>query len=64
MAEIETKWPKGTLVEIDHDGFIGRVIGYYERHDGKRGVVLQQEGTRVVHVYGEKWLRRRAEVAS
>jgi len=64
MTEIEVKWPKRTLVEIDHDGFVGRVTGYYERHDGKHGVVLQQEGTRVVHVYGEKWLKRPAEVAS
>ena len=43
---------------IEHDGFTGEVIGYYTTREGKRGVVLQQVGTRVVHVYGEKWLKR------
>ena len=41
---------------IEHDGFTGTVIGRYTRLDGKRVVVLQQDGTNVVHVYGEKWL--------
>lgn len=41
---------------IEHDGFVGTVIGTYTRLDGKRGVVMQQDGTNVVHVYGEKWL--------
>ncbi|MVA98885.1 hypothetical protein GN330_16680 [Nitratireductor sp. CAU 1489] len=49
--------PLGARFSIDHDGFVGTVIGYYRRHDGKRGVVLQQDGTKVVHVYGEKWLK-------
>ncbi|WP_244497767.1 dATP/dGTP pyrophosphohydrolase domain-containing protein [Aureimonas sp. AU40] len=48
---------RGTPVAIEHDGFRGVVIGHYERLDGKRGVVLQQDGTKVVHVYGEKWVR-------
>lgn len=43
-------------VEIAHDGFSGDIIGHYETREGKRGVVVQQDGTRVVHVYGEKWL--------
>lgn len=43
-------------VEIAHDGFVGDIIGRYQTREGKRGVVLQQVGTRVVHVYGEKWL--------
>lgn len=46
----------GARYRIEHDGFEGTVIGHYERLDGKRGVVLQQDGTKVVHVYGEKWL--------
>lgn len=54
---VEAAWPIGTPVSIEHDGFIGRVIGYYRREDGKQGVVLQQDGTLVVHVYGEKWLK-------
>lgn len=55
-------WPCGTRVSIEHDGFAGVVIGHYERLDGKRGAVLQQDGTRVVHVYGEKWLLPAAPV--
>jgi hypothetical protein len=46
----ETAW------RIEHDGFEGVKIGSYVTLEGKRGVVLQQIGTRVVHVYGEKWL--------
>ncbi|QDZ10564.1 hypothetical protein [Devosia ginsengisoli] len=43
---------------IVHDGFAGDVIGHYTTREGKPGVVLQQDGTRVVHVYGEKWLTK------
>lgn len=43
-------------VTIAHDGFSGNIIGYYTTREGKRGVVVQQDGTRVVHVYGEKWI--------
>lgn len=41
---------------IEHDGFQGTVIGHYTTAEGKTGVVMQQDGTRVVHVYGTKWL--------
>jgi len=41
---------------IEHDGFEGVEIGSYKTLEGKEGVVLQQIGTRVVHVYGKKWL--------
>lgn len=44
-------------VEIAHDGFAGDIIGSYVTREGKRGVVVQQDGTRVVHVYGEKWIK-------
>lgn len=44
--------------KIEHDGFEGTIIGHYVTREGKRGVVLQQVGTKVVHVYGEKWLDR------
>lgn len=40
---------------IEHDGFVGDAIGSYTRRDGKRGIVLQQDGTNVCHLYGEKW---------
>ncbi len=45
-----------TIYQIEHDGFCGTRQGSYTTREGKRGVVLQQVGTRVVHVYGEKWL--------
>lgn len=48
-------------VTIDHDGFTGDIIGHYTTREGKRGVVVQQDGTRVVHVYGEKWLVKEHE---
>lgn len=50
------EFPIGSRWAIDHDGFVGSVIGYYRRRDGKEGVVLQQDGTNVVHVYGLRWL--------
>lgn len=50
-------WPVGSHFRIGHDGFEGSVIGHYTRLDGKRGVVGQQAGTNIVHVYGEKWLQ-------
>lgn len=48
----------GKTYTIEHDGFIGKVIGGYYTIEGKHGVVLQQVGTRVVHVYGRKWLKK------
>lgn len=46
----------GEAHRIEHDGFEGTVQGHYVTREGKRGVVLQQVGTKVVHVYGEKWI--------
>lgn len=46
---------------IEHDGFIGEVIGYYKTKEGKQGVVLQQQETKVVHVYALKWLLNKGE---
>lgn len=57
MGGDDVAWPLGTHVHIDHDGFHGRVIGHYRRDDGYDGVVLQQDGTKVVHVYGLRHLR-------
>ena len=42
---------------IEHDGFEGVEIGSYTTLEGKEGVVLQQIGSRIVHVYGRKWLK-------
>jgi hypothetical protein len=56
MPAAGTPSPTGH-VAIAHDGFAGDIIGHYVTREGKRGVVVQQDGTRVVHVYGEKWLQ-------
>lgn len=46
--------PIGTRVaSLNGDDFVGTVIGHYERLDGRKGVVVQQDGARVVHAYGE-----------
>lgn len=55
LSQLEEGKPAGH-VAIAHDGFSGDIIGHYTTREGKRGVVVQQDGTRVVHVYGEKWL--------
>lgn len=47
----------GEVHTIEHDGFTGEIIGEYTTREGKEGVVMQQIGTRVVHVYGRKWLK-------
>jgi hypothetical protein len=39
------------LVLRARDGFIGSQIGTYVTREGVEGVVLQQVGTSVVHVY-------------
>jgi hypothetical protein len=53
----ELNYEVGRLYRIDHDGFEGHVIGTYHTREGKVGVVLQQNGTQVVHVYSRKWLK-------
>jgi hypothetical protein len=53
----------GLRAEIAHDGFTGDIIGRYVTREGKRGAVVQQDGTRVVHVYGEKWLPIETQMA-
>lgn len=55
LAEMAERRPIGSTLAVAHDGFIGTVQGYYITREGKPGLVLQQEGNRVVHVYGEKW---------
>lgn len=46
----------GKFYRVAHDGFEGEDIGSYVTREGKEGVVLQQIGTRVVHVYARRWL--------
>lgn len=43
-------------VRNPNDGFAGTVQGYYVTREGEFGLVVQQDGTKVVHVYREKWL--------
>lgn len=47
-----TPQPDSQTLAVEYDGFIGTVQGSYVTREGKRGVVLQQVGTKVVHVYG------------
>lgn len=46
---LDDKW-------VARDGFEGVEIGAYTTLQGESGVVLQQIGTKVVHVYKRKWL--------
>ena len=57
FSKLLEKYPYGTQLSVEHDGFSGSVIGYYVTREGKPGLVLQLDGARVVHVYGEKWFR-------
>lgn len=43
----------GMRVSVEYDGFTGTIIGSYMTREGKEGWVIQQDGTRVVHVYGK-----------
>lgn len=33
------------------DGFTGTCIGLYKTREGRSGAVIQQDGTRIVHIY-------------
>ncbi|UPT53357.1 hypothetical protein [Synechococcus phage Ssp-JY38] len=57
-------WPRGTEIYVEHDGFRGRVLNPYVTFEGKKGQVCQHNGSRMVHVYGEKWLKRVAPEVS
>jgi hypothetical protein len=54
IEAIEERQPTGH-VTIAHDGFACDVIVHYVTRDGKRDVVVQQDGALVVHVHREKW---------
>lgn len=45
--------------KIEYDGFEGDIIGIYTTREGKEGVVVQQHGTKVVHVYGKNRLEKK-----
>ena len=47
----------GDEFKVSYDGFVGKVIGFYKTHEGKEGVVMQQNATQVVHVYNvARWV--------
>lgn len=46
------------IYKVETDGFRGTVIGRYKTSEGREGVVLQQLGTKVVHVYPQHRLTR------
>jgi hypothetical protein len=56
MNDRSSQSPGLRAYRVEHDGFEGVEIGSYTTLEGKEGAVLQQVGTRVVHVYGRKWL--------
>ena len=56
LSSLSAQGEKGQVYKIDYDGFEGTEIGSYVTREGKPGVVLQQVGTKVVHVYGRNRL--------
>jgi hypothetical protein len=46
------------VYRVEYDGFVGTEQGSYVTREGKAGVVLQQVGTKVVHVYGRNRIER------
>ena len=49
----EARLREATIYRVEYDGFVGNKIGSYVTREGKHGVVLQQIGSKVVHVYGQ-----------
>jgi hypothetical protein len=58
MDEIVAGWPYGSYASVERDGFNGTVIGWYVTREGHPGLVLQQNGSKVVHVYRESGVWR------
>ncbi len=56
FPELMLRYPYGSTANIEHDGFEGKVVGWYIRDDGYPGLVLQYRGKKIVHVYGTKWV--------
>jgi hypothetical protein len=61
---MEQKTPMDELGEtysVEYDSFVGTMQGSYVTREGREGVVLQQVGTKVVHVYGRNRIKRHTE---
>jgi hypothetical protein len=43
------------IYRVERDGFEGVQVGSYVTLEGYDGIVLQQIGTKVIHVYRRKW---------
>ena len=63
-AETMRESELGNYCAVEHDGFQGHIIGHYTTREGKEGVVVQQINTRVVHVYGRKWIEPKAALSA
>lgn len=48
----------GQIVEGIRDKFKGRIIGYYRSLEGQLGVVVQELGTKIKHIYDRKNVRK------
>lgn len=53
VADLATRWPWGTPCLVPTDLYEGDVVGWYVTREGKPGLVVQQEGNFVCHLYGE-----------
>lgn len=58
ITRIDEEMNSGQIYSIEHDGFKGTLVGTYYTREGKDGAVLQQIGTKVVHVYSRQWLQK------
>lgn len=61
LLSLMRKFPLGEHFRIAHDGYAGKVCGWYVRDDGAPGVNLQLDNAKVVHVYGTKWIEHLQE---
>lgn len=55
LTDLSEKYPPNARLHVKHDGFSGSVRGYYVTLEGKPGLVLQLDNTKVIHVYSSKW---------
>ena len=58
ICSLMDRYPYGTELSVEHDGFAGTVVGYYITREGNHGLSLQLHNAKVVHVYSEKWFTK------
>ena len=63
--KLNNLWPIGEKLSVKgnppYDVFCGTVIGYYVTRESELGLVLQEEGTKAIRVYGEKCFKKPAQ---